>query len=243
MVEIFYDKEKSMELMQRIEEKFGESSRRTARGSEMHVSDLTGCQLRPYCRVIGIPRETTKQQVGIMVFGIIAETILGWTFPKDQLQFPSNLSLLEGEENIFGHIDIYEKFIFPLEVKASRKNIFKRSEIPIYWVEQLMSYMAMQGATKGWLVLFNVFSCQIMAFQFRLSKDDILAWLITLTNRASIIKDAVRRKDPSNLEINPQQYEMCDYKHHCPRADECKRRHKDMQAEKARDKKEKKNLY
>jgi len=240
-MKFFYDKVKSMELMQAIENEFGARSRKTARGKEMHVSDLTGCQARPYCRITGIPRHTTKQQVGVMVFGIIAETILGWTRPSDELQYQCSCWMLEGEENIFGHIDIYENLMNPLEVKASRKTIFRAKEVPAYWVEQLMTYMAMQSATKGWIILFNVFSTQIMAFQMQLTTNDILGWLITINERASKIRMAADRKDPSDLEINPNQYSWCDYKDDCPRADECKERWKEIKAEKAKAKKQKKN--
>jgi len=239
-MKIYYDKEKSMELMQRIEDEFGARSRKTARGTEMHVSDLTGCQCRPYCRISGVPRQTTKQQVGVMVFGIIAETILGWTRPQNELQYQSNFWLLEPNQNIFGHIDVFEDEKHPWEVKASRKSIFKSKDLPVYWVEQLMSYMTIQGAKKGWLILFNVFSTQIMAFRFNLTNEDILGWIVTLNERASKIRKAVNDKDPSNLEINPNQYSWCDYKHNCPRASECKDRWKDIKAKKARDKREKK---
>lgn len=235
----FYDKDKSMELMQKIEKEFGARSRKTARGKEMHVSDLTGCQLRAYNRITGVPRHQTKQQIGVMVFGIIAETVVGWTYPKDELQYQSNLWLLQGDSNIFGHIDIYEDKKSPLEIKASRKSIFRAKEIPIYWVEQLMTYMAMQSATKGWLILFNVFSTQIMAFQMKLTTEDILDWLILINERAIKIRNAADNNDPSDLEINPLQYSWCDYKGTCPRANECKNRWKIIDSEKKKSKKSK----
>lgn len=235
-MKFFYDKNKSMELMQRIEDEFGERSRKTARGKEMHVSDLTGCQVRPYCRIMGIERRTTKQQVGVMVFGIVAETVLGWTYPKDTLQYQANLWVVEEDENIFGHIDVYENYENPLEVKASRKSIFKADQVPKYWVEQLMTYMAMQGANVGWLVLFNVFSTQIMAFQMKLTAEEILDWLIVIVNRAMKIRNATDVKDPSMLDINHKQYSWCDYKHICPRREECKERY----SKKSRQKKTKK---
>jgi len=238
-MKFFYDKDKSMELMQKIEDEFGARSRKTARGKEMHVSDLTGCQLRPYNRITGIPRNQTKQQIGVMIFGIVAETVLGWTYPKDELQYQSNLWLVKNDEGIFGHIDVYENKVHPLEVKASRKLIFRAKEVPVYWVEQLMTYMAMQSATKGWLVLFNVFSTQIMAFQMKLTTEDILDWLIVINKRASKIRKAADIGDPSELEINPLQYNWCDYKDDCPRADECKDMWKTIEAEKKAAKKEK----
>jgi len=231
-IRIFYDKEKSIELMQRIEDKFGAKSRKTARGAEMHVSDLTGCPLKPYCRIVGLEREFTKGAIGVMVFGIVAENMLGWTFPSEQLQYQSFIPSLKGEENIFGHIDIYEDYKFPLEVKASRKRVFKSKDIPHYWVEQLMSYMAMQNANTGWIIMFNVFSTVIMAFQIQMTADDIICWLITLTERATRIKDAVKKKDPLLLEPNAQEYNWCSYKKVCPRRLVCRDKYNELEAEK-----------
>lgn len=229
-----------MELMKRIEDKFGEQSRHTARGMEMHVSDLTGCQLRPYCRILGIERHTTKTQIGVMVFGIVAENVLGWTYPKDVLQYRANLGVVGDDDNIFGHIDIFENYKNPLEVKASRKVIFKAAQVPIYWVEQLMTYMAFTSSNVGWMVIFNVFSTQIMAFKMILTNEDILDRIILMNERAITIRKATNLKDPSSLIINPNQYSWCDYRDNCPRGGECKERYKAMQKEKKKNKRENK---
>lgn len=239
-IKIFYDKEKSMVLMKRIEEKFGEQSRKKPRGSEMHVSDLTGCPLKPYCRLIGLKQIFSKSSIGIMVFGIVSENMIGWTFPNEQLQYQSSIPFVEGDENIFGHIDIYEDFKFPLEVKSSRKTVYKASQLPRIWVEQLMSYMAMQGETLGWIVLFNVFAATIMAFQLQMSNSDIMGWLITLTERSGRIKLAFKKRNPMWLEPSGEEYFYCAYKKECPRRVACRDKWKEIEAEKKRLKKLKK---
>lgn len=230
-----------MVLMKRIEEKFGEQSRKQPRGSEMHVSDLTGCPLKPFCRLIGLKQNFTKGSIGMMVFGIVSENMIGWTFPNEQLQYQSSIPFVEGEENIFGHIDIYEDLKFPLEVKSSRKTVYKASQLPRIWVEQLMSYMAMQGATTGWIVMFNVFSATIMAFQLQMSNSDIMGWLITLTERANRIRKTFEEtKSKShfeaslNLEPSGEEYFYCSYKKECPRRVACRDKWKEIEAEKKR---------
>lgn len=227
--------------MQRIQKKFGYRASKTSRGKEIHVSDLTGCLMKPYCRVTGVERKQSKSSIGLMVFGIIAQKLLQWTYPKRVCEFEANIALLKDIENIFGHIDIYEKEIYPIEVKASRKRVFKSSQIPIAWVEQLMSYMSMTGAHLGWIVLFNVFSVQIMAFKFVLSKKDILGWLVTLSKRASSIITATKTKDCSELEICPEEYEWCGYKHGCPRAEECRQKWKEWKKSREEERKKKKS--
>ena len=237
---VVYDKKKSEDLAQRILDKFGHEARKTSRGQEMHVSDLTGCQIKPFCRLTGIPRNATKTQIGVMVFGIVAENILGWTFPKDCLQYNANFPLLDKSQDIFGHIDIMEDRKFPIEVKATRKRIFKGADIPVYWAEQLMSYMAMHGQNIGWIVFYNIMSTQIIAFRMEMSNNDILDWIIVLNERAAKIRKAAIANDSSGLKVNPTQYSFCDYKQDCPRREECSDLFKQIRREKAKINKEKK---
>ena len=231
-MKIFFDKQKSEELTKRIEAKFFEEY--IPRGNELHVSDLTTCLMKPVCRLIGLEREKTKASVGLMVFGIIAENVIAWTYPADVLQFKSSMNLLKDEDDIFGHIDIFEEKRFPLEVKGTRKRIFRTRDIPVNWVEQLVSYISMQGADRGWLVILNIISCQLMAFRIEMTNPERLDWLITLTSRADAVKklakEIIERGININLtilEIRPEDYSMCGWKS-CPRRDECKRKAKEL---------------
>jgi hypothetical protein len=235
---IFYDKEKSMELMKRIEDKFGEN--KYQRGTEIHVSDLCYCLMKTYCRITGIEREQTKTSIGLMVFGIIAETVLGWTYPKEVLQYKSSMPMTSEEENIFGHIDIFEEFKYPFEVKASRKQVFMASQIPPQWIEQIISYMSMEGCQTGWIVIFNVFSTQIIAFQVNLTREDILDWQITLSTRRIQTLEAVKLKDPTKIPILADEYSFCDYRVKCPKGGECYKKNREIVKQKAKNKEDKK---
>ena len=233
---IYYDKEKSAQLMQRITDKFTkEEIHRT--GSEIHVSDLCGCEVKAYCRITGVEQKKTKQLIGLMVFGIISEFVLAETYPKEERQNLATLPFLTEEENIYGHIDIFEDMKCPMEVKGSRQRIFKATDIPKIWQEQLMSYMALKGAIVGWLIIINFFSTQIMAFCFEMKGDETMEWIMTLNNRARRIRKAVKSKDPSGLEIRGK-YGQCYYKTNCPRKNDCKDLWKEEQALKRRKKKE-----
>jgi len=230
-MKVFFDKQKSEELTRRIEAKFAEEY--VHRGNELHVSDLTACLMKPVCRLIGFEREKPKASVGLMVFGIIAENVIAWTYPADVLQFKSSMNILKDEDDIFGHIDIYEEKKFPLEVKGTRKRIFKTNDLPVNWVEQLVSYMSMQGADKGWLVILNILSCQLMAFRIEMTQQDRLDWLITLTNRRNVVVKMAEEISKGvisqfSFEIKPQDYSMCGYKKNCPRREECKRKAKEL---------------
>jgi len=237
-----------MELMERIQNKFGDENKRQ-RGTDIHVSDLCYCLMKTYDRIMGIERKQTKTNIGVMVFGIIAETILAWTFPKEQLQYKSHMPMLSEEEDIFGHIDIFEEFKHPLEVKASRKQVFQASQVPIQWIEQLVSYMAMEGCNIGWIVIFNIFSTQIIAFKIVLTRQEILDWLVVLQGRRIQVIRAIStsKTNPKlgeelmmKLEIRPDEYGLCDYRFKCPRGEECYRKSREIAKQKAEDKAEKK---
>jgi len=229
----FYDKEKSLEIMERITKKFEKRSASSRRGSEFHVSDLIWCPVGAYCRVTGVERQRSKTVIGLMVFGIIAEDVIVSCYDKREATFQENARIyLKKDESVFGHIDIFEHDVHPLEVKATRKRVFKASDVPIQWVEQLMSYMSMKGAIRGWLLIFNIFSCQTMAFQMILTQKYILGWIITLATRASNLKKAFSSKDPSHLEIAFKTHNTCDYKHDCPRREECKQKYKEWMKQK-----------
>jgi len=218
---VFYDKEKSLELMERIQKQFSRKEGETSRGKEIHVSDVIGCEVAAYCRIKNFPSKITKQGIGLMVFGIIAQRVLQWTYPKEWREWESRIDIMNEEETIFGHIDVFEEEKFPLEAKASRKKIFKSDQIPDYYLKQIMAYMAMEGAEKGWIVIFNVFSCQIMAFQIVMNATERLAKLALMTGKAAKIRQSILEDKPDILTVTGEEYGGCNYINDCPRVAEC----------------------
>jgi hypothetical protein len=225
--------------MERIQKKFGEENK-YIRSTDIHISDLCSCLMKTYNRIMGIERKQTKSSIGIMVFGIIAETLLAWTFPKEVFQHKSHMPMLIEEEDIFGHIDIFEEFKYPLEVKASRKQVFMASQVPVQWIEQLISYMSMEGCQVGWIVIFNIFSTQIIAFQINLTQEEILEWQIVLSTRRVQTITAIKAKNSNDLIIRPDEYGLCDYRFKCPRGEECYKKSREIAERKSKDKQEKK---
>jgi len=92
-----------------------------------------------------------------------------------------------------------------------------------------MAYMALEGATTGWIVIFNVFSTQLMAFRTEMTKEDILGWLTTLTTRTDkILKSVNVDRNPFKLEVDGKNYSMCYYKKDCKRVQECKKKYYEL---------------
>lgn len=208
----FYDKDKSAEIEQRLIDRWDERQRQTTRGDEFHVYDVVYCSMKAYNRMTGVEKKFTKKSVGILVFGIIGGQILAECYPEDQREYTTDL-----QELVFGHVDVFEDFTFPLEGKVSRKRIFKRVDVPPKWVEQLMCYMAMTGSKKGWLVIINVFSVQISAFCLEMTSEDLISQLVVMSAKTNKIQQAVKNKDPFLLEIAVDECSNCGYKKKCVR--------------------------
>ena len=213
---IYYDSEKTKELNEKIIKKFGKERQKRTSDFPIHVSDLIGCEMKFYCRMMGLEESHTHKSIGMMVFGIIGQGIVQQLFPKNECEYETKL-----ENFVFGHIDVYEKKKFPLEIKATRKRVYKKRNIPERWIKQLMAYMSMEHKRKGWLIFLNVFTSQVSAFCIEMTDDELLAYNMFLLGKAYKFKNAIENKSCDELEVSPDQYEYCEYKHTCPRREEC----------------------
>lgn len=234
-MEIFYDKEKSAEIEQKLIDKWSkwEGERKhyrvrrdeqvAKRGKEFHVSDVVCCPLQTYCRMKKFQRKFSKKNVGFMLFGIIAQKLFQWLYTEEECEYEAWIP-----DVAIGHIDIFEAGKYPMEIKSSRKRIFKRSQLPQKWVEQLVCYMAMTSSEIGWLVILNIFSCQVTCFCIKMTKEDILGQIVAMSTTVNERRRAVNLERPSMLRPDAEQYEFCYYKHVCPRRADCKRKYDSM---------------
>jgi len=230
-MQIYYDKEKSAEIEDKLIGKWSKwedqkkryrirrDERVAKRGKEFHVSDVVCCPLQTYCRLMKFQRKFSKKGVGMMLFGIVAQKLLQWLYPDEDCEYEATIP-----DIVIGHVDIFESLKYPLEIKSSRKRIFKRSQIPQQWVEQLVCYMAMTGSKKGWMVILNIFSCQVSCFCVEMTNEDILGQLVVIATTVNERRRAVNLERPSMLRPSGEHYEFCVYKHNCPRRDDCKRK-------------------
>jgi len=90
----------------------------------------------------------------------------------------------------------------------------------------------MSKSNKGWLYILDIFTRQFSAFCVELTSIEKLQQIEELMDKVSRFDKAVFTKDPSNLRINPEQHELCNYKTVCPRRQECKEKHKEIKKKK-----------
>lgn len=246
-MEIFYDKDKSAEIEQKLIDKWSRwedekkryrirrDERVAKRGKEFHVSDVVSCPLQTYCRMKNFERKFTKSNVGLMLFGIVAQKLIQWLYTEEECEHEAWIP-----DVAIGHIDIFEEGKHPLEIKASRKRIFKRSQLPQKWVEQIVCYMAMTSSEIGWLIILNIFSCQVSCFCVKMTKEDILGQLVAISTTVNDRRRAVNLERPTMLRPDAEQYEWCYYKHVCPRRIECKQKFSVIQKRKEKAKQKRK---
>lgn len=220
-MKFYYDAEKTKELEQKLVDRWVKTQ--LPRGNELHVYDVTYCNVKAYNRLTGVKPYFTKQVIGFFVFGVVSQKIIQELFPEDEREFVPEKFLKEIE----GHIDVYELKVNPLEIKSSRKRIFKAKDIPQKWVEQLMSYMAKTNRNKGWLIIVNVFSCQLSCFCLELTDGELENQRVIMLYNATQILNAVKNRNPNNLYVSPKEYNACIYKKVCPRRGECKKGKRD----------------
>lgn len=214
-----YDADKSREIEQKLIDKWDTTQRNYK--DNIHVYDTVYCPVKAYCKFKGVPRRPTKQNIGMFVFGVVAGKVVQELYPKDEGEYVTNIKKM-----IWGHIDVYEDKTFPLEIKHSRKRIFKRHEVPQKWIEQLMTYMASENKQKGWLVIINIFSNQISCFRLEMAKQELESQRTLRLYKAYTILRAVKDNDPNYLTIQPDEYQWCVFKRDCPRRQECKEKSK-----------------
>ena len=219
-VKFFHDKNKAKEIEQKLMAKW-DRDRKPRTG--IHTYDVVYCQLKAFLRFAGVEKRITKQSVGFMVFGIIGDFLVGELFPRKYRHFKTGLY-----DVIKSEIDVLEQGLYPLEIKTTRKRIFRKSQVPQKWVEQLLTYMCEQNAHQGWLVLLSIFSGQIMTFKLEITQQEIEAQKVVALERARIIKEAVNNRDPTPLQPQPAEYSLCDYKYRCPKKEECREKAKNL---------------
>lgn len=216
-MDIFYDKVKTKEVEERILKRWGERAPKHWSKRGYNVSEVTYCELKCFCRRTGLEPRYTKEGIGFMVFGIIAEDIVMAIYPDDQKQHEGNLNGL-----IWGHMDVYENFTYPIEGKATAKRIYKREHLPTNWIMQLINYITMSKSNKGWLYILDIFTRQFSAWCVRLKPEEKLMQIEVLMNKVGRFNKAISSGDCSELNISPEEYKLCNFKHLCPRRAECK---------------------
>lgn len=170
-----------------------------------HRSDGIVCSLEAYWRITGeVKGEYRSKDTGIVLIGEIAHGFLERGFDAQEKIF-----LIEG---IKVTIDAIHGE-FPVEAKTTRKQIYKKEDIPKDWVEQLAIGMSVMDVDKGYLMIINIVSAAFLVFEFTMSPQERELTRTAFLWQIRNIANAIDKKDPSLLK---PRYSDCHWCHFRP---------------------------
>lgn len=201
-MQFYSDSKKADEIRDRLIELF--DSQYGPR-DEVHLSDTCYCPMKCYNRLDGMKPLRTKTTKGFMIVGNVVQYVVQQIYPPEQREY-------ESTDIVYSHVDVYEDFQFPLEIKGSARKIFKAADVPPVWRLQLMRYMAKHNAEVGWMIILNLFSRQLHAFKMVMTPDDRWEQIEEMLKFKMDIQKSREEEDPYLLEIHEDKCSKCDYK-------------------------------
>lgn len=211
-MKVYYDSEYTEELTQKIYEKFMEDAQDR---NKVHLSDTCHCPLKCWNRLVGIkPLPPDATGVGIMMIGVVGQEIIQNVYPEDWAEWEPDKNLPE-EEQVPSHIDIYvqeEDRQFPVEIKWSRKAIYRGTDIGKGWLMQTTGYMAKTMENEGKFVVFNIITGRLNGFKVLMTDAELRDRKNLIdTIKAEILK-AVAEMNPMLLEPWEEECKYCPYR-------------------------------
>jgi len=201
-LKLFHDSEKAKEIEDRLIELF--DSKYEVR-NEVHLSDTIYCSMKCFNRLTGMIPVRTRKQKGYMILGNAGQLVVQQVYPPEQREY-------ESTDIVSSHMDVFEDFEYPLEIKWSAKKIFRAKDVPIPWQLQLLRYMSKHNAREGWLLIMNLFSRQFIAFKMIVEADERMDEVIKMLEFKNDVLKAVEEEDPDILDIHEDECSNCDYK-------------------------------
>jgi hypothetical protein len=170
-----------------------------------HRSDAISCPLRAYWRLTGeVQGEYRSHDVGIMMLGEMAHVVLERGFDyKEKI-------IKVGEVNVTVDATLDD---FPIEIKTTRKQIYRKEDVPREWQEQLSIAISVMDKDYGWLLIMNVITCAFMCFKFDMSPDEREMFRQAFIWQILSIADAVKQKKP---ELLTPKYDECGFCYYRP---------------------------
>lgn len=183
----------------------------TQKRDRVHLSDCCNCEVKAYNRFIGMQPVFNQRIIGIMMIGIVGQEILQRCYPEEMWEYEPDQAL-DYDMQFPAHIDIFLNFEYPLEIKWTRKNIYRASDIQDTWISQLSGYLARTHKNVGYLVIVNVITGRIVTFKMIMTDEELAKRNDELLESRARILLAFGKRDPTLLKRNGGQCGGCFYK-------------------------------
>jgi len=169
-----------------------------------HRSDAIACPLKAYWRITGeVKGEFRSRDVGILMLGQMAHVVLERGFDVQEKvikvgEIAITVDAMYGEH--------------PVEIKTTRRKIYRKEDLPRAWIEQLSIAMSAMGANVGYLMVINIISFALNVWEFTVTEEDKQLVLHTFIWQIMSIADSVKKKDPSLLTPKHNDCQWCYYR-------------------------------
>lgn len=209
---IYYDSEYVQELEEKLYAKFQESTENRTR---VHLSDTSHCPVRAWCRLTGIVESPPDSRgIGIMMIGMVGQTLFQQLYPPEWTEYVPDINLPE-EMQLPSHVDIFvqeSEKTFPVEIKWSRRNVTRGSDVGKSWLMQTTGYMAKTNSREGKLVVFNIMNGKIHAFKILMTDTELEQRKEELESIKANILEAVKENNPNSLIVWEEECKYCNYR-------------------------------
>jgi hypothetical protein len=169
-----------------------------------HRSDAISCPLTAYWRITGERKgEYRSRDVGILMLGEMAHIVLerGFEYQEKVVKV--------GEVSVTIDALMDGK---PIEIKTTRKNIYKKEDLPREWQEQLSIAMAVTEQDEGWLLIVNVITFAVLAFKFEMGPEEREMFRQAFVWQIISIADSIKQKKPELLKPKYDDCRFCYYR-------------------------------
>jgi len=204
-MKIRHASDKTHEFAERIVKRYLEGVRNRL---GFHRSDAISCPLKAYWRLTGHEPEYSPQQIGNFILGNLAHAMIESYFDTQELQIKvGGLVYVTIDATLDG---------YPIEIKTTRRKIYRRDQIPQEWIEQLAFAMSALKKNKGYLFVLNYISFAVMVWEVEMTDNEIRHYSQQLLWSIIKIIDAVKKRNPEMLHPKHADCQYCMYRKICP---------------------------
>ena len=165
-----------------------------------HRSDAIACPLKAYWRITGeVKGEYRSRDVGVLMVGEMAHIVLERGFDAQEKIFDI-AGIAVTIDAISGQ--------YPVEIKTTRKRIFRSSDIPRSWIEQVSIAISVMNVEYGYLFIMNIINFSVTVWKFTIPEPERELVLHAFVWQILNVADCIQQHKP---ELLTPRYEECMY--------------------------------
>lgn len=173
--------------------------------SGIHRSSIIDCPLTLYYTETGeAEQHFDENNVGIWLLGELCHIAFTKYFDAREKVF--NLA------GIKVTIDAIYNSKFPVELKTTRKKIYRREDLLNDWIHQLSIGMAVMESDVGYLIVMNIITFKLQVYEFHTTKEEREKILEHSLWTIIDISNAIKERNPNLLKPKYEKCKTCSFR-------------------------------